>query len=119
MQFYEKCNGSWKKIIHLFNGRTENSIKNRFFSQLRKLATNGMNIEERKKCSKIKLEELKNFLEEGLRISKKEFLKENPMNEEELNNYLNKMELKIKKSKRKKMKMNPVLVQIWENLKIV
>ena len=100
MHFYEKYNGSWKKIIYLFNGRSENSIKNRFFSQLRKLATNGMNIEERKKCSKIKLEELKNFLEEGLRISKKEFLKENPMNEEELNNYLNKMELKIKKKQK-------------------
>ena len=39
MYFYEQCNGSWKKIIPLFNGRTENSIKNRFFSQLRKIAT--------------------------------------------------------------------------------
>ena len=97
MHFYEKCNGSWKKINDLFNGRTENSIKNRFFSQLRKIATTGMNIEER---SKIKLEELKKFLEEGHKIAKKEFLKENPMNEEELNNFLNKMELKMKKKEK-------------------
>lgn len=100
MNFYEKCNGSWKKIIYLFNGRTENSIKNRFFSQLRKIATIKMNTEEKKNCSKIKLEELKQYLKEGLKIAKKEFLEENPMNEEELNNFLNKMELKIKKKKK-------------------
>ena len=44
MYFYEQCNGSWKKIIPLFNGRTENSIKNRFFSQLRKIARKERNI---------------------------------------------------------------------------
>ena len=96
MHFYEKCNGSWKKIIHLFNGRTENSIKNRFFSQLRKIATKDMTVSERKFCSKIKLEELKNFLNEAISDTKRDFLKENPMNEEELKEYLNKMELKIK-----------------------
>ena len=46
MFFYEKCKGSWKKIIPLFNGRIENSIKNRFYSQLRKYAT--INTKERK-----------------------------------------------------------------------
>ena len=97
MHFYEKCNGSWKKIIHLFNGRTENSIKNRFFSELRKIAAKGMTIAEKKTCTKIKLEELKNYLEEAIINTKKEFLEEKPMNEEELNFYLNKMELKIKK----------------------
>ena len=97
MHFYEKCNGSWKKIIHLFNGRTENSIKNRFFSELRKIAAKGMTIEEKKTCTKIKLEELKNYLEEAIINTKNEFLEEKPRNEEELNIYLNKMELKIKK----------------------
>ena len=97
MQFYEKCNGSWKKIIYLFNGRTENSIKNRFFSQLRRIATKDMTVEERKYCSKIKLEELKNFVNEAISETKNDFLKRNPMNEIELNNYLNKMELKINK----------------------
>ena len=100
MHFYEKYNGSWKKIIYLFNGRSENSIKNRFFSQLRKLATNGMEFEKRKNCPKIKLAKLKKFLEEAHEIAKKEFLEENPMNEEELNNFLNKMELKIKKKQK-------------------
>ena len=100
MHFYEKCNGSWKKIIHLFNGRTENSIKNRFFSELRKIAAKGMTVAEKKTCTKIKLEELKNYLAEAIINTKKEFLEEKPMNEEELNIYLNKMELKIKKKMR-------------------
>ena len=97
MHFYEKCNGSWKKIIHLFNGRTENSIKNRFFSELRKIAAKGMTIAQKKTCTKIKLDELKKYLEEAIINTKNEFLEEKPMNEEELNIYLNKMELKIKK----------------------
>jgi hypothetical protein len=53
MFFYEKCKGSWKKIVLLFNGRTENAIKNRFFSQLRKYATKNMNSKERRRlCAK-------------------------------------------------------------------
>ena len=96
MYFYEKCKGSWKKIIHLFNGRTENSIKNRFFSQLRKIATKDMTIEERKLASKIKLEELKKFLNEALLDAKTKYLKEYPMSEEQLNDFIKKMKLKMK-----------------------
>ena len=98
MQFYEKCRGSWKKIIRLFNGRTENAIKNRFFSQLRKIASKNMTISERKFCSKIKLEELKKFLKEALSHAKKNFLNNNPMSEKELEEYLKKMKSKIKKN---------------------
>ena len=97
MYFYEECNGSWKKIIPLFNGRTENSIKNRFFSQLRKIATKDMSIEKRKECSKIKLEELKKFLNEAISDTKNELLCNMKMNEEDLENYINKMKMKIQK----------------------
>ena len=110
MQFYEKYNGSWKKIIHLFNGRTENSIKNRFFSQLRKIATKDMNISERKFCAKIKLEELKKFLGEAVSEAKNEFLNDNPMTQEEFNNYLNKIELKIKKKKIEEIDNNDTIL---------
>ena len=89
MQFYEENNGSWKNIIYLFDGRTENSIKNRFFSQLRKIAGRNLSISERKGCSKIKLEELKIYLKEAISEAKTEFLSEKQMSEEELNNYLN------------------------------
>jgi len=97
MYFYEECNGSWKKIIPLFNGRTENSIKNRFYSQLRKIATKDLSIEERKECAKIKLEQLKKFLNEAICDAKKELLSHMKMNEEELKEYVNKMKVKIQK----------------------
>ena len=46
MAFYSKCKGSWSQLIHYFNDRTENSIKNRFFSELRKIAANDPNKKE-------------------------------------------------------------------------
>ena len=97
MYFYEQCNGSWKKIIPLFNGRTENSIKNRFFSQLRKIATKNMSIDKRKDCSKIKLEELKKYLNKANSEAKKELVNNMKMNEEEFKNYIDKMKMKIQK----------------------
>ncbi len=103
MHFYEKCNGSWKKINDLFNGRTENSIKNRFFSQLRKIATKKGNILE-KSCCKIKLEELKKYLSVALSEQKKKFLSKSKMTEEELENYLNEKNLLIKNKILKKDK---------------
>lgn len=96
MHFYQKYDGSWKKIINLFNGRTENSIKNRFFSQLRKLASNNLSSEEKRLTSKIKLDDLKNYLQVAINNSKEKFLKQKSFTEEELNNFLNKMEQKIK-----------------------
>ena len=97
MFFYEKCNGSWKKIIPLFNGRIENSIKNRFYSQLRKYATKNMSAKDRKKIiAKIKLNELKNYLNEALIEARNVLLKKTKMSQEEFNLFLNKNEQKIK-----------------------
>ena len=112
MEFYEKSNGNWKKIILLFNGRTKNSIKNRFFSQLRKIATKNINVLERKIFSKIKLKELKNFLPEAVSEAKNKFLSDNPMTQEEFKNYLNKMELKIKKKMIQNIDMNDTIFSI-------
>ena len=100
MFFYEKCNGSWKKIIPLFNGRIENDIKNRFYSQLRKHATKNMNPKERRRlCPKIKLNELKNYLNEALNEAKTYFLKKSKMNQEQFNLFIKKNEQKIKEIK--------------------
>ena len=99
MQFYEECNGRWKIMKELFEGRTENSIKNRFYSGLRKIASKFLTIKEKKSCSKINLEELKKYLKEGISEAKAEFLKENKMTEEELNNYINEKKLIIKRYK--------------------
>ena len=38
MVFYKKFNGSWKKIFPIFKSRTENSIKNIFYSKIRKIS---------------------------------------------------------------------------------
>ena len=97
MFFYEKCNGSWKKIVPLFKGRIENAIKNRFYSQLRKHATKHMNPKDRRRLSaRIKLHELKNYLNIALSEAKTDFLKQSKMNEEQFNLFIKNNEQKIK-----------------------
>ena len=75
MYFYKKYEGSWKEIINLFQRRTENSIKNRFFSQLRKIASENLNSEEKRLTSKIKLETLLKYLDIATNNAKKNYLK--------------------------------------------
>ena len=101
MYFYKKYNGSWKKIINLFEGRTENSIKNRFFSQLRKIAGENMDSNEKQLSSKIRLQTLLNYYEKATLDAKESYLSENPQKEEDLNKYLNLLEQKIINAKSK------------------
>ena len=97
MFFYEKCNGSWKKIIPLFNGRIENSIKNRFYSQLRKYATKNMNSKGKKRViARIKLNELKNYLQEALTQAKTDLLETSKMTEDQFNLFVINNEQKLK-----------------------
>ena len=99
MFFYEKCKGSWKKIIPLFDGRIENSIKNRFYSQLRKHATKNMEAKDRKKMiAKIKLNELKKYLNEALTETRNVLLKKTQMTQEQFELFLQKNEQKIKEN---------------------
>jgi hypothetical protein len=104
MVFYSKCKGSWSQLIHYFNDRTENSIKNRFFSELRKIAANEPK-KEKKRSSKINLKNLLKYLEQGISEAKKNFMTYNKMTEEQLNEYLKKIEIKfLNKKKDKKRK---------------
>ena len=99
MFFYEKCKGSWKKIIPLFDGRIENSIKNRFYSQLRKHATKNMEAKDRKRMiAKIKLNELKKYLNEALTETRNVLLKKTQMTPEQFELFLQKNEQKIKEN---------------------
>ena len=99
MFFYEKCKGSWKKIIPLFDGRIENSLKNRFYSQLRKHATKNMEAKDRKRMiAKIKLNELKKYLNEALTETRNVLLKKTQMTPEQFELFLQKNEQKIKES---------------------
>ena len=97
--FYQKCNGSWNKIITLFNGRIENSIKNRFYTQLRKCATKNMIPRERKNIKmKMRLDELKNYINEALIEAKANLLKKSKMTEKQFNLFIEKNEQKLKDS---------------------
>ena len=98
MFFYKKYNGSWKKIIPIFNKRTENSIKNRFFSQLRKIATMKIQSKEKKFSARIKLETLLNYLNLATLKAKEKFLKEKSMSEKELEKYIENINKKIIKN---------------------
>jgi hypothetical protein len=99
MFFYEKCKGSWKKIVPLFQGRIENSIKNRFYSQLRKYATKNFERSERKKMkARIKLNVLLNYLGEALTEAKQDLLEKTNMIDEEFNQFLKENEQKLKEN---------------------
>ena len=102
MIFYQKCHGSWKEMIHLFEDRTENSIKNRFFSQLRKIAANDLNNNSKKRSVKMDLKNLMKYLEQGIEEAKNNFMTENKMNEEEYKNYIKKAEIKLNNKKKEK-----------------
>ena len=116
MILYQRCNGSWRELIHYFKDRTENSIKNRFFSELRKIASNDSINKEKKRSSKINLKNLLKYLEQGIQEAKNNFMKDNKMNEDELNAYLKKIEIKIlSKKKEKKKKKRNVLEQKKNN----
>ena len=106
MLFYEKMDKSWKKIIPLFKSRTENSIKNRFFSQLRKIASKYIKTGKREYSTKFGLAILLKYYEEGLQESKNLFLKNSNMNEKELDEYINNIEKMMKNKPREEKYIN-------------
>ena len=96
MIFYKKYDGSWKRIIPIFERRTENSIKNRFFSQLRKIASKYNQTGKKEYSTKFGLDMLLKYLDEGTNLAKKKFFGEKIMNEKELNDYINKIDNLVK-----------------------
>ena len=102
MKFYKKYE-SWRKMIPMFEGRTENSIKNRFFSQLRKIAVKKRPAGRKEYGTKYGLDTLKNFLEEGIKQAEKKYYDENKnMNKESFENYMIQIENSIKNRKKGK-----------------
>ena len=100
--FYEKYGGSWKKIIPIFDKRTENSIKNRFFSQLRKIASKYQQSRKKEYSSRFGLEDLKNFLPLATDLAKKKFFSEKKMGEKEFDEYIIKIDKMVKNKKKGK-----------------
>jgi hypothetical protein len=100
MIFYEKYDGSWKKIIPIFKNRTENSIKNRFFSQLRKIVSKNQPNGKKEYSTKFGLEILKQYLPKATEIAKKKFFDEKTMNEKEFDEYVIKIDNLVKNRKK-------------------
>ena len=125
MIFYEKYGGSWKKIIPIFPSRTENSIKNRFFSQLRKLASKVQQKGKKEYSSKFGLELLKKFLPQATELAKQKYFEETKTNDKELEQYVNKIDNLVKNRKKgikfidfdtlKNNKKNMNIIDIKEN----
>ena len=100
MIFYEKYDGSWKRIIPVFPSRTENSIKNRFFSQLRKLASKNQQTGRKEYSTKFGLDTLKKFLPQATEMAKKQYFSEKKTNEKELEQYINEIDKLVKNRKK-------------------
>ena len=96
MIFYKKYGGSWKKIIPIFEKRTENSIKNRFFSQLRKLASKLLQSKRRENG----LEDLKKILPQATEMAKQKYFAEKKMNEKEFDEYVIRIDKAVKNRKK-------------------
>ena len=96
MFFYNKMNRSWKRIIPIFKSRTENSIKNRFYSELRKIASKYIVTTKKDRGKKFSLDIILKFLDTGLEEAEKKYLKEHPMTKKELEEYINKIDLMLK-----------------------
>ena len=96
MKFYDKFQGSWKKMIPIFKSRTENSIKNRFYSQLRKIASKFIKTGKKEYSTKFGLDTLLNYYDMGMDEAEKNYLKKHPMSANELKEYVNKIENMVK-----------------------
>jgi hypothetical protein len=96
MVFYDKLDKSWKKMIPLFKSRTENAIKNRFYSQLRKITANYVKRDKSEYNTKFKLGTLVKYYEKGIEEAKKDFLKEHPMKDDVYDSFIKEIEDLIK-----------------------
>lgn len=95
MRFYAKYK-SWNKIIPIFEGRAENSIKNRFFSELRKIATKKQGPGKKESVSQIKLNRLTQFIDEAVKKAEERYFKENKnMTKADFEKYISKIEQEL------------------------
>ena len=118
MVFYDKLDKSWKKMIPLFKSRTENAIKNRFFSQLRKITAKFVKKDKSEYNSKFKLGTLLKYYNKGVEEAKNDFLKEHPMTEDNYNNFIKDVEdlIKNKSKEQKFIELDNVEKKYFPNL---
>ena len=96
LKLYDKFK-SYKKMSIVFPGRTENSLKNRFYIQLRKIAIKN----NKEQVSKIKLNELKSYYDEAIETAENMYFNKNVFaTKEKFEEYLKEIENLIKNAKK-------------------
>ena len=76
LKLYQKYK-SWKKINPIFEKRSENSIKNRFYIQLRKIAVKKEIYGKTEDVAKLGLDKLKDFLDEAIEEAENNYFEQN------------------------------------------
>ena len=76
LKFYKEYR-SWKAIIPIFEKRPENSIKNRYFSQLRKIAIKKKTFGKTVDVAKMGLEQLKELEDDAIKAAENVYYYEN------------------------------------------
>lgn len=100
LKLYDKFK-SWKKILPVFPGRAENSIKNRFYIQLRKIWLKNPKNDKKEHVSKIRLESLILCFDEALKAAEDDYYEENKnVKKENFNNYLREIEKLVEDTKK-------------------
>ena len=95
IRFYAKYK-SWNKIIPIFEGRAENSIKNRFFLSLRKIALRKRKSGDNGEDHNNKLDRLVQYIDEASKKAEERYFNENKnMTKEDLETYINKIEQEL------------------------
>ena len=115
LKFYNKYQ-SWKQIIPIFDSRTENSIKNRFFSLLRKIAIKKKTFGKTNEVAKMKIDSLKRFLEEAIEQAENIYYYENKfVTKEKFESYINEIENNLKFIRKGKfIDLNSIRKKIFE-----
>ena len=122
LKFYKKYE-SWKQIIPIFDSRTENSIKNRFFSLLRKIAIKKKSFGKTNEVAKLKIDSLKQFLEEAIEQAENIYYYENRnITKEKFEKFMNEIEYNLKYIRKGKfIDLNSIREKIFDkdNIKII
>ena len=119
MVFYQKYNGRWKNIIPIFEKRSENSIKNRFYSELRKISLKYENNIYKEPKKKLKLNVILKYLEQGIENAKKKYLKKSNISEDKLNEYINKIDESLKNLKKKDKYIDLNSIKVKEGIDMI
>lgn len=99
---YKVLNGCWKDISMFFDGRPANSIKNRFYMIIRKIAGDILNIKGKKYLSEIGLNVLLNYLDEAYKEVESAYKKEKQYSDNQVKDFLKNIQIKITENNKNK-----------------